>query len=127
MKISFGSKGDFKRAESFLLKMSKGDLFRNLDALGQKGVAALAAATPKGETGITSMSWSCEVTIGPKSSSISWSNSNINEDFPVAIMLQYGYGTGGGGWVKGRDYINPAIKPVFDHIANEAWKVVTSA
>lgn len=126
MKISFSSKGDLKRTNEFLLKMSRGDLFRNLEGLAQQGVAALAAATPI-DSGETAAMWSCNVKVGLRSSTISWTNSNIAGGIPVAILLQYGHGTGTGGWVQGRDYINPTIKPVFDKIANEAWKAVTSA
>lgn len=126
MQISFGSKGDLKRTSDFLVKMSRGDLFRNLEGLAKQGVAALSAATPI-DTGETAASWSYDIRIGLRSSSISWNNSHIAGGTPVAIMLQLGHGTGTGGWVPGKDYINPTIKPVFDSIANEAWKAVTSA
>jgi len=126
MKISFSSTGDLKRTSDFLVKMSRGDLFRNLEGLAQQGVAALAAATPV-DSGLTAASWGCTVKVGLRSSTISWTNSNIVGGAPVAILLQYGHGTGTGGWIQGQDYINPTIKPVFDNIANQAWKAVTSA
>jgi hypothetical protein len=126
MRVSINAKGDLKRTKDFLLKMSKGDLFRNLDGLAQEGVAALSAATPK-DSGGTANSWSYEVKVGLRSSTITWMNTHTENGFPVALMLQYGHGTGTGGWVSGRDYINPTIKPVFDKIADEAWKVVISA
>jgi len=126
MRISFQSRGSFKTMETFLQRMSRGDIFRELEGLAQEGVAALSAATPK-NSGTTSVSWGCEVKVGFRSSSITWTNTNVEDGFPVAIMLQYGHGTGTGGWVSGQDFINPTIKPVFDKIANKAWKAVTSA
>lgn len=126
MKVSVSHKGSFKKTEVFLAKMSKGDLFRHLNGLAKKGVAALAAATPT-ESGLTAQSWDCSVRITSRSARITWTNSHEDNGFPVAIMLQYGHGTGTGGWVSGRNYINPTIKPVFDEIANEAWKAVVSA
>jgi len=126
MKISFSSKGDLKRTGDFLVKMSKGDLFRNLEGFAREGVAALKAATPL-SSGLTAASWSSEVKVGLRSSTITWKNSNTEGGFPVAIMLQYGHGTGTGGWVQGEDYINPSIKPVFNNITNKVWKAVTSA
>lgn len=126
MKISLESKGSFKSLDSFLGKMSRGDLFRNLEGLAQKGVAALSAATPI-DSGNTANSWSVDVKVGIRSSTITWKNSHLDGGFPVAIMLQYGHGTGNGGYIQGQDYINPALKPIFDQIANQAWKVVISA
>jgi hypothetical protein len=126
MRVTISSKGDFKRTANFLTKMSKGDLFRNLDGLAQKGVAALAAATPF-DSGNTAGKWSYEVKVGMRSSTITWKNSNLENGFPVAVMLQYGHGTGSGGYVQGRDYINPTLKPIFDRIADQAWKAVISA
>ena len=87
-------------------------------------MAALASATPT-ETGKTASSWFYEISHNKGSATITFSNSNINKGVPIAIILQYGHGTGTGGWVEGRDYINPAIQPIFDKIANEAWKEVT--
>lgn len=124
--ISVKSTGSFKKLESFLKKMSSEDYFKVLDALGQRGVAALASATPV-DSGLTSQSWAYEVTHARGKHSIEWYNTNINNGVNIAIILQYGHGTGTGGWVKGYDYINPAIRPVFDQIADEVWKQVKNA
>ena len=91
---------------------------------GQAGVEALAAATPK-DTGETAASWSYEIVQTRNGYSIFWNNSNVNRGVNIALILQYGHGTGTGGYVRGIDYINPAIRPVFDEIANAAWKEVT--
>jgi hypothetical protein len=100
-------------------------ILSTLDQYGQQGVAALALATPI-ETGRAAFSWGYEVEVQNGVYSITWTNSDVENGFPVAVMLQYGYGTGTGGYVRGRNYINPAIKPVMDKIAEEVWKVVTS-
>ena len=96
----------------------------DLDKYGKEGVAALASATPV-DTGLTASSWSYEIKQKNGSISISFKNSNIQNGVPIAIILQYGHGTRNGGWVQGRDYINPAIQPIFDRIANDAWREVT--
>lgn len=124
--ITFSSKGDFRNTEKFLKKMSRRDIYRSLDRYGQEGVSALSSATPV-ESGLASASWSYEVELSKRSASISWLNHDVENGFPVAIMLQYGYGTGTGGYVQGRDYINPALKPIFDKIAESVWREVTSA
>lgn len=124
--IIFESKGDFKRTDSFLAKLLKRDIYRSLDKYGQQGVAALSSATPT-ESGLAASSWRYEVKREGRGYSITWLNSDVENGFPVAIMLQYGYGTGTGGYVQGRDYINPALKPIFDKIAEDVWKEVTSA
>lgn len=116
--------GNFDKTEKFLKRMSKGDIFKSLDRYGQKGVSALAAATPR-DSGKTASSWSYEVQMGSNSYSIIWSNNNTNKGVNIAVILQYGHGTRNGGFVQGRDYINPAMRPVFDQIAEEAWKEVT--
>lgn len=95
-----------------------------LDAYGREGVAALASATPV-DSGKTASSWRYEIQQESGSVTISFCNTNIQNGVPIAIILQYGHGTGTGGWVQGRDYIDPAIRPVFDKIANEAWREVT--
>lgn len=120
------SSGSFDKTETFLKKMSRGDIFRSLEKYGQAGVAALSAATPV-DSGLTAASWSYEIKRTRGLYSITWTNGNIVDGAPVAIMLQYGHGTGTGGWVQGRDYINPAIKPVFDRLADEVWRAVKSA
>ncbi len=116
--------GNFDKTEKFLKKMRKGDIFKSLDRYGQKGVSALAAATPR-DSGKTASSWSYEVQMGSGSYSIIWSNNNTNKGVNIAVILQYGHGTRNGGFVQGRDYINPAMRPIFDQIAEEAWKEVT--
>lgn len=126
MRISFTSSGSTKRLESSLQKMQKFDIRNVLERYGQEGVRALSAATPK-ESGLAATAWSYKVEIDRDSAGIVWHNTNVENGFPVAIMLQYGYGTGTGGYVQGRDYINPAMRPIFDRIANEVWKEVMSA
>lgn len=126
MGIRFTTRGDFNRTEKFLKAMVKLDIPRILQSAGQRGVNALAAATPM-ESGLAANSWSYIVEGGRGGCRIVWMNSDVENGFPVAIMLQYGYGTGTGGYVAGRDYINPAMRPVFDEIAETVWKAVTSA
>jgi hypothetical protein len=125
-KISFSSKGSFSKTEKFLTKMSRGEIFQILDGLGKEGVSALAAATPT-ESGETAGAWGYEISRGIGRTTIAWTNSHVVNGVPIAIILQYGHGTGTGGYVQGRDYINPAIQPVFNKIADRAWKAVTSA
>ena len=122
--ISFKQKGDFSKLTSYL-ERAKGTVKQGiLDRYGQEGVKALSAATPK-DSGLTANSWYYKIERQSGYVSISFHNSNIQNGVPIAIILQYGHGTGTGGWVEGRDYINPAIQPIFDKIANEAWKEVT--
>lgn len=123
--ITFHHKGDFSKLSSFFERIKEAVHLSNLDKYGQAGVAALSSATPV-RTGLTAGSWSYKIAHTGSGVAIQFFNSNINKGFPVAIMLQYGHGTGTGGWVEGRDYINPAIQPVFDQIVEEAWKEVTS-
>ena len=122
--ISFRQKGDFSKLNRYLEKVKASARLSILDKYGREGVAALASATPT-ETGKTASSWFYEISHNKGSATITFSNSSINKGVPIAIILQYGHGTGTGGWVEGRDYINPAIQPIFDEIANEAWKEVT--
>ena len=117
-------KGSFKNTEKMLKRMSNADILRILDRYGQEGVAALSAATPV-DSGATASSWGYEVRASGNSYAITWTNSNVNKGVPIALIIQYGHGTGTGGWVEGRDYINPAIQPVFDKLADEAWREVT--
>lgn len=124
--IEITSSGSFNKTEKFLRTLSSGDLFSILNHYGAVGVDALASATPV-ESGLTANSWTYEVVIEKGKRSIVWHNTNVNDGLPVAILLQYGHGTGTGGWVQGRDYINPSIRPIFDMITNEVWKQVTSA
>ncbi len=122
--ISFRQKGDFSKFTRFLEKAKEAVKVGDLDKYGREGVAALASATPI-DTGKTSESWYYEISHTRDSSIISFNNSNIQNGVPIAIILQYGHGTRNGGWVQGRDYINPAIQPVFDKIADGAWEEVT--
>lgn len=122
--ISFRQKGDFSKLTSFLEKAKGAVKFGDLDRFGNEGVAALKSATPV-DSGLTASSWYYKIEEGNGSISIVFHNSNIQNGVPIAVILQYGHGTRNGGWVQGRDYINPAIQPIFDKIANEAWKEVT--
>jgi hypothetical protein len=124
--ISFTSKGSWSRTEAFLRKNSRGDFFQGLDSLAQEGVNALAKSTPI-ESGLTAESWTFKIEKTRASLTITWNNTDIETGFPVAVMLQYGYATGTGGYVAGIDYINPAMRPVFDRIRDKVWKAVTSA
>lgn len=124
--ISFVSKRSGKRTEDSLRRMLNSDIFRSLDAAAKMGVNALALAVPK-DSGLAADSWNYKIERSRGSVAITWTNNDIENGFPVAIMLQYGYGTGTGGYVQGRDYINPAMKPIFDSIADQVWKAVTSA
>lgn len=122
--ISFRHKGDFSKFTSFLERAKQTIRIGDLDRYGREGVAALASATPV-DSGQTANSWYYEIKRSQGSITITFNNSHINAGVPIAIILQYGHGTGTGGWVEGRDYINPAIRPVFDKIANDAWREVT--
>jgi hypothetical protein len=121
----FLSRGDFKSTEDFLKKAYNLDVGNVIDRLAQEGVHALAAMTPR-DSGIAASSWAYRVHRRGKQVTITWTNSNVESGFPVVVALQYGYATGTGGYVQGRDYINPAMSPIFDRIAEEVWKAVTS-
>lgn len=123
--ISVESKGSFKNLEAFLSKAKKADAFNVLEKYGAIGVRALASATPV-DTGLSAASWTYKVEKKWGKYSIIWSNTNVVNGTPVVIMLQYGHGTGTGGWVQGRDFINPALRPVFDQIADAVWREVTN-
>ena len=122
--ISFRQKGDFSKLSSYLERAKEAAKLGVLDKYGAQGVAALSSATPV-DTGLAANSWSYKIERGNGSVSIVFNNSNIQNGIHIAIILQYGHGTGTGGWVEGRDYINPAIQPVFDQIAESAWEEVT--
>lgn len=122
--ISFRQKGDFSKTEQYLERVRKNAILKVLEKYGQDGVDALASATPV-DSGLTASSWYYEVSSSGGTSKITFYNSNVNDGVPIAVIIQLGHGTGTGGWVEGRDYINPAIQPIFDTIANEAWKEVT--
>lgn len=122
--ISFRQKGDFSKTTRYLERIKNTMRIGELDKYGREGVAALASATPV-DTGKTAQSWYYKIENKKGSITISFFNSNIQNGVPIAIILQYGHGTGTGGWVQGRDYINPAIQPIFDKIAENAWREVT--
>lgn len=121
--VMFRQKGDFRRTSDFLKRVNRLNLDVILNQYGQEGVEALRAATPK-DTGTTANSWNYAVHKGTGSITITWSNSNIVDGVPIAVILQYGHGTRNGGYVQGTDYINPAMKPIFDKIAQRAWEEV---
>jgi hypothetical protein len=124
--IALTSKGDYAKTEAYLTKVGKGDIFAGLSKYGSMGVQALAGATPT-DTGRTAESWTFEVTASKGYAAIRWRNTNVDEGgVPVAVLIQYGHGTRTGGYVQGRDFINPAIRPIFDQIADAVWKEVTS-
>ena len=114
--ITIRHKGNFKKTDRFFGRI--------LDAFGQRGVEALASATPK-DSGKTAESWQYEIERSADAVTIRWFNTNVNKGVNIAIILQRGHGTRNGGYVKGRDYINPAIQPIFDEIAETAWKEIT--
>ena len=116
--------GNFNKTTRFLDRAKNFKFMASLDRYGREGVMALSSATPV-DSGKTSNSWSYEIHSTKNEYSICWTNSNINDGVPIAIILQYGHGTRNGGYVRGRDYINPAIRPIFDKIADHAWKELT--
>lgn len=119
--ITFKQKGNFKKLDNFLEKMLDPIDLSILDKYGERGVAALAAATPI-DTGKTAASWGYETVREKGRVILSFTNTNVNDYVQIAIILQYGHGTRNGGYVQGVDYINPAIQPIFDELANSAWK-----
>lgn len=123
--ITLTSRGDYSKATRYFEKLKEVIRMGVMDKYGKAGVEALAAATPV-DSGNTANSWYYEIENRKDGKSLTFHNSNINDGVQIAIILQYGHGTGTGGWVQGRDYINPAIQPIFDQIANDAWKEVTS-
>ena len=122
--ISFRQKGDFSKLTRYLERVKNVVKIGALDKYGREGVAALSSATPI-DSGLTANSWYYKIEHTNGSATISFHNSNIQNGVPIAVILQYGHGTRNGGWVQGRDYINPAIRPIFDKIADNAWKEVT--
>lgn len=122
--IKFRHKGDYSKATRYFERLRKAARLDILNKYGQAGVDALSSATPV-DSGVTASSWGYEIESNSGSSKIIFTNSNINDGVNIAIILQYGHGTGTGGWVEGRDYINPAIQPLFDNMANEVWREVT--
>ena len=122
--ISFRQKGDFSKLTRYLERVKEVVRHGDLDKYGREGVAALSSATPV-DSGLTASSWYYKIENSHGRVVISFHNSNVQNGVPIAVILQYGHGTGTGGWVEGRDYINPAIQPIFDEIANNAWREVT--
>lgn len=123
--IKVKQKGNFAKLEYFLVRAKKGVNIKTLEKYGKKGVEALSASTPV-NTGLTANSWYYKISEENGSVKLQFCNSNVNDNVLIAIILQYGHGTRNGGWVEGVDYINPALKPVFDKLTNEAWREVTN-
>lgn len=123
MVITFTTRGSFRNTEKMLRGMQNFDFRSLLESMGEIGVRALIAATPR-DSGLAASSWGFKVIQNRRHVYLVWTNEDIENDFPVAIMLQYGYATGTGGYVQGRDYINPAMKPIFDRIADTVWRAV---
>ena len=121
--VSFRHKGDFSKLTGYLEKAKEFAHMGVLDKYGKEGVTALMSATPV-DTGVTASSWYYEIKKDQNSVSIEFHNSNVNNGVPIALVLQYGHATSNGGWVEGRDYINPAIQPIFDRLAKDAWEEV---
>lgn len=121
--ITFTQRGNFNNTEKMLRSAIRGDYASVLAKYGQEGVAALSAATPK-RTGLTANSWYYDIETSGNTASIVWKNSNVSTGVNVAVILQYGHATKNGGYVQGIDYINPALAPIFDKIADAAWKEV---
>lgn len=121
--ISFSNTGDFSKTLNFLGAASKGLKMSDLIKYGQEGVDALSKSTPV-DSGKTANSWTYKITTEKGKTTIAWYNSNTVSGVPIAVMIQYGHATQNGGWVQGRDYINPAIRPIFDKMADLAWKEV---
>lgn len=124
--ITFQQKGDFKNAERFLKRMSKSDFANVLKGVAQKGVQALSAATPT-DSGLAASSWGYQIKRSRSSFEVIWTNSDIENGFPVVIGIQYGHGTGTGGYVRGQDFINPVMRPIFEKILSDLWTEVTTA
>lgn len=121
--IGFKHKGDFEKTTEMLEKIKRNQRIRALDKYGQAGVDALASVTPR-DTGLTASSWYYEIIESEGRTTITFNNSNIQNGIPIAIILQVGHATRNGCWVEGIDYINPALRPIFDTIADAAWKEV---
>lgn len=123
--ISIESSGSFHKTEDFLQALKAGEIYDVLSRYGQEGVSALSNSTPV-DSGVAASSWSYSIEVKGTWHSIIWHNTNIENGLPVVILLQYGHGTGSGGYVAGRDFINPAIQPIFDRISADVWKAVST-
>lgn len=124
--ITFRQKGDFSKTTRYLNRIRRSVSNVDLDKYGSEGVKALSSSTPV-DSGLTSRSWYYKIEKTDNSTAITFYNSNIQNGVPIAIILQYGHGTRNGGWVQGRDYINPSIQPIFDKLTNDAWREVTNS
>lgn len=122
--IKITQKGEFEKITRYLSELKTKKILKILDKYGKLGVSALRDNTPI-DTGLTAASWYYEINILNKRATLSFHNANVNRGVNIAIILQYGHGTGTGGWVEGRDYINPALQPIFARLADEAWEEVT--
>ena len=126
MGVTLRSSGSFEKTDRFFKKMLRFEIRAVLDDYGKRGVDALRYMTPK-DTGKTAESWYYKVNVHRKYASIEWFNSNVNDGYPIAILIQYGHGTGWGGYVPPVDYINPALQPIFDEITSTVWTEVENA
>lgn len=124
MAVVFKHKGDFHNTEKLLTQYDKNKFKPILESYGRKGIAALSAATPI-DTGETSNSWGYEIDFRTNSFILQFTNSHVNNGIPIAILIQYGHGTRHGGYVPGRDFINPALVSIFDDLAEDIWKEIT--
>lgn len=124
--VEFKHQGSFKNTEKFLNFVNGRNHLNKLNKYGELGVKALSEATPV-DTGKTASSWAFEIESNSQRTSIRWFNTNVNKYVNIALILQHGHGTGTGGWVEGIDYINPAMRPIFEKIADDVWKEVTGA
>lgn len=122
--IKMRMKGDFSKTTGFFKRLLRMDYKSVLEKYGRAGVEALAQATPK-DTGKTAQSWDYSIEYTNGHAKLSWYNSNVNNGTPIAILIQYGHGTGTGGYVQPIDYINPALEPIYEGLANELWEEVT--
>lgn len=122
--IGFKQKGDFSNTTNYLKKLKNAKILKVLERYGQEGVKALSSATPV-DSGLTASSWYYRIEQNLNSAKLIFCNSNVNKGVPIAVILQYGHATGTGGWVEGRDYINPALQPIFDELVKNAWGEVT--
>lgn len=125
MPVKLSVRGDWKKTKRFLGLIIKKDFLKDLDKYGREGVEALRLATPK-DTGKTADSWEYEIHKKRGHVSIVWTNTNIADYIPVALLIQYGHATGNGAYIEGIDYINPAIRPIFEKIADSAWNALTT-
>ncbi len=124
--IKIKHRGSFRNLEKFMRNADKETYLAILEKYGRIGCQALASATPS-ESGETAASWSYQIEKTSSGYSVVWTNGNVHDGVNIAIILQYGHGTGTGGYVQGRDYINPALGPVFEGLARDAWKEIMSA